>query len=115
LLVFRLAPVDLGPVSDFDDDAEEWERITSCVVEPVDEPLIARGDPPTKNQQAALSAIKATLAATGKRAMTQEEALKAVRTGTGMARNRAHEAIAGLIKNCYLKHSAMGGIEVILD
>jgi hypothetical protein len=47
--------------------------------------------------------------------MTQEEALKAVRTGTGMAQNRAHEAIAGLIKNCYLKHSAMGGIEVILD
>ena len=62
-----------------------------------------------------MTAIKMTLAASGKRALTAEEALKAVRSGTDMPRNRAHEAIEGLIKNCYIKHSAMGGIEIIPD
>lgn len=115
LLTFRLQPIDLGAVSEFDPDAEEWERITSCVVSTSDVPARPRREPSTKNQQSALAAIRATLAAEGKRALTQEEALRCIRAGTDMARNRAHEAIEGLIKNCYLKHSPMGGIEVLND
>jgi len=34
---FKLKTIDLGPMSNFDPDAEEHERLTSCVVEPTDE------------------------------------------------------------------------------
>jgi len=115
LLTFRLQSIDLGAVSDYDDEAEEWERITSCVVATDNLPARQRPGPSTKNQASALAAIRTALANSGKRALTQDEALRAVRQGTDMPRNRAHEAIEGLIKNCYLKSSAMGGIEVITD
>ena len=115
LLTFRLQTVDLGAVSDHDPEAEEWERITSCVVRTDDMPARVRPGPSHKNQAIALAAIKTTLTANNKRALTAEEALKAVRSGTDMPRNRAHEAIEGLIKNCYIKNSSMGGIELVLD
>lgn len=115
VLAFRLESVDLGPVSDYDPEADPWERVTSCVVATGDMPEKVRPPPTHKNQGLALTAIKTGMEASGRPVMTAEEALKCIRAGTGMERNRAHEAIAGLIKSCYLKHSSMGGIEVIRD
>jgi hypothetical protein len=85
------------------------------VVETTDIPAKDRKPPGPKNQGAALAAIKTAMMSSGKQVLTVEEALKAIYAGTEMPRNRAHEAIKGLIENCYLKHSPMGGIEVVLD
>ena len=41
LMAFKLLSVDLGAVSEFDPDADPWELLTSCVVEPCDAPLPA--------------------------------------------------------------------------
>lgn len=113
LVSFCLRVVDLGAVSDHDPDAEESERITSCVISTDGLPERMKPEPPSKNQRDALTTIKATLTATGKRVLTADEAVRAVRNASGMPRNRAHEAIKGLIKNCYLKHSPMGGLELV--
>lgn len=48
LFNFKLKTVDLGPMSDFDADAEYGERLTSCVLEVTDE--VAQKKGPTKNQ-----------------------------------------------------------------
>jgi hypothetical protein len=34
---FKLKTIDLGPMANFDSDAEDHERLTSCVIEPTDE------------------------------------------------------------------------------
>lgn len=112
LLTFKLRSIDLGAVSDYDPDAEDWERITSCVIDPADGQIVKKKPPSGANQRNALTAIKAVMGANGKSYLTQNEAIEAIRSSTEMKRNRAHEAITGLIENGYLKHGSMGGIEL---
>lgn len=112
LLTFKLRSIDLGAVSDYDPDADEWERITSCVIDQADGQIIKKKPPSGANQRNALTAIKAVMGANNKAYLTQNEAIEAVRSSTEMKRNRAHEAITGLIENGYLKHGSMGGIEL---
>lgn len=115
LLTFKLESVDLGPVSQYDPDAEEWERITSCVVATENLPPKRKPEPSTKNQASALAAIKAVNATNGAKFMTKAECIDNVIAGTGMTRNRAHESVNGLLKNGYLKTGSMGGIEIVHD
>ncbi len=102
--------VELGSVD------EDGEPETTLVIDSTTEkPKRKKTEPSTKNQAAALAAIRAGTAANKHGVLTQEEAVRIVRTGTDMPRNRAHEAVEGLIKNGYIKHSPMGGLEVIFD
>jgi AAA domain len=58
LFNFKLKTVDLGPMRDYDQDAELHERLTSCVIEHTNE-VPAKREPSTKNtglMQAALLA-----------------------------------------------------------
>ncbi len=82
---FKLKTIDLGPMSDFDPDAEEQERLTSCVIEHTNEVPESR-QPQTKNTgilQAALLASE-----TGNR---EEVRLKyyELHTGTAEAKRKA--------------------------
>jgi hypothetical protein len=102
--------VELGSVD------EDGEAETTLVLDSTTEkPKRKKYEPSTKNQAAALAAIKAGMAAGKHGVITQEEAVRIVRTGTSMPRNRAHEAITGLLNNGYIKNSPMGGIEVVSD
>jgi hypothetical protein len=82
---FKLKTIDLGPMSDFDPDAEEHERLTSCVIEHTTEVPESR-QPQTKNTgilQAALLASE-----TGNR---EDVRLKyyELHTGTAEAKRKA--------------------------
>lgn len=56
LFNFKLKTVDLGPMSDFDPEAEYGERLTSCVLEVTDE--MPQSKAPTKNQDIFEQAIE---------------------------------------------------------
>ena len=60
---FRLQAVDLGP--DPDPDADPDERITSCVVQPLDQP--PAGTKPKVRREIALDALRETISEYGKR------------------------------------------------
>lgn len=65
---FELEPVDLGPRSAIDPDADEGERITSCVVMPCDSqpvPKQAQRQPSGKNQRVVLQAIRDLVSSEG--------------------------------------------------
>lgn len=58
LMTFRLQSVDLGPMIDFDPDAEPDERCTSCVVVPTDAVPSTLGARLSDSDQIALRAIQ---------------------------------------------------------
>lgn len=108
LLTFRLESVDLGAVSEHDPEAESWERITSCVVAPTDRPKQPKRGPVGKNQSAALVVIRQALL-TGA-SMLEAEAVRLVKDACALQRQRAFEAVQGLIQGGYIKHGPMGAI-----
>jgi hypothetical protein len=89
LLTFKLLPVDLGPVSAFDPDADPLERVTSCVVEPClpppTQPKPGRG----KVQRAILDALAG--------GPLDRATLKAEANATTKRRNSVDETLARLI------------------
>lgn len=59
LLTFRLRVVDLGAMADIDPEAEPDERLTSCIVEPVEGPARkVRAEPTGKNQRIVLDVLR---------------------------------------------------------
>lgn len=59
LLSFRLRVVDLGGMADIDPEAEPDERLTSCIVEPVEGPARkVRAEPTGKNQRIVLEVLR---------------------------------------------------------
>lgn len=63
LLAFKLTAVDLGPMSEVDPDAEDDERRTSCVVEPMTATPGAPRRRLTRQQATALEALERVLKA----------------------------------------------------
>ena len=111
LVTFRLESVDLGPVSDYDPDAEPDERITSCVVATTEKPPQAKRGPTGSNQSSALVAIRQ--AVLSGQTLLEAEAVRLVESSCALQRQRAYEAVKGLIKGGYIKHGPMGPIELV--
>jgi hypothetical protein len=91
LLTFQLLPVDLGPVSAFDPDADPLERVTSCVVEPCQRPQPQPKPVTGKVQRAILDALAG--------GPLDRATLKAEANAATKRRNSVDETLARLVKD----------------
>jgi len=106
---FRLEAVDLGP----DPDGDPGDRLTSCVIAHCEQ-APARWTPPRgKNQARAYDAIAGALAAG--QMLLEAEAVRLVQKGCEMPRQRAWEAVRGLIDGGFLRRGAMGPLEIVKE
>jgi hypothetical protein len=101
---FKLKTIDLGPMANFDSDAEDHERLTSCVIEPTDEVPQKISIP--KNSGVFQAAILAS--ATGDKEDVRVEFYKRHKGDNNAKRQAFNRAWAGYMSELVVKKDDLG-------